>query len=188
MSTVNAEAVEAMKSVPHYTDVAALKAKGMKTASEMAQAVGMDAATIRQYVQRGILKVDAFVPAPDKHHHQYMFSQETYDAFVSRCVVGDYNGEVLLSPGKVAKILDVTPSAINYYVRIGKLSPDVVLPSEIDGRISEKRFTIRTIRDFVDGYNCRRKEEWQELIREYILKEASEPKPVKRKRGRPRNG
>ena len=134
------------------------------TLGDMSRAIGVGINTMRSYVARGLIEPDVIAEYSEGKYMK-LFRQESYDAFIKKCSPSGYDGtEPLLSIGDIAKLLGVTPSAIQYYIKLGLLKPDISLPTRADGKISKTKFTKRTVEEFVANNKLRRGTEWAGLL------------------------
>lgn len=141
--------------------------KELYSVLDLAKALSVSPVTIRAYIKAGILVPDTHVLAKDKRHMAAKFNQTSFDNFLRQCIVGDYNGEFLLSAGEAALILDISSSTLSYYVSMGLLHPDVVLPGVSSKRVGLRKFKISTIEEFVNNSNLKQSAKWKYLLEEY---------------------
>lgn len=138
----------------------------------VAKILGVTSVTVRNYVNRGILKPDSIQKYPNYLGFRYEFKQSTVDAFVKSCSKVSIPCGQLLTTGDIGRILDVTASAIQYYVNIGKLVPDVRLPKRANGRVGIAYFSHETVMKFIEQNKdtLRRGEEWLKLMKRECLR------------------
>lgn len=138
----------------------------------VADLLGVTRVTVRNYINRGVLKPDSIHKFSNYHGFRYEFKQSTVDAFIQSCSKVSVPCTKLLSTGDVGRILDVTASAIQYYVNIGKLVPDVRLPKRTNGRVGVAYFSHETVMNFLEENKdtLRRGEEWIRLMQQECLR------------------
>lgn len=131
----------------------------MLTLGEVAAELGVHRATLHNYVHRGLLVPDAYGNEfADGRTGRRLFKQETIDDFISRCAKSDFTGEYLYSSGEASKMVGLSLSGFKYYVQIGLVQPDVVLPAYSNGKPGEKRFKKSTILTFKEVIKERRRD------------------------------
>lgn len=114
--------------------------------------------TIYNWIVAGILVPDIVEPdTSDGKSGKRRFKKETVDALIKSCMLTEYTGERLWSPGEMAQYFGVSTSCVRHWVRDGLLQPDMLLPS-LNGKPAAKRFKESTVLTFEGRKRSNRKE------------------------------
>lgn len=127
------------------------------TTGDVAKLLNTNVATIHNYINRGILTPDYVIPSASGKLSRRKFKQETVDAFLKSCGIQPDNTERLLSAGEVAIMLGVTVGAVQDFIKMGMLEPDVVLPGSQGKKSGRRKFKVSTVAAFAESYNIRRR-------------------------------
>ena len=124
------------------------------TTEELAARIGVDPATIRNYVKRGVLRADV-----EKSGSHYWFTPEHVDEFCASVIKTSYDGkEKMYTTREAAKYLHVAQTTIQSYATKGLLKADIELPATSAGRKSMRKYKESTLIAFQKWYFSRKEE------------------------------
>lgn len=118
---------------------------------EIADRLGVDAKTIRNYVKRGLITPVNTVKSV-AGNFAYRFDEDVADNFVNGCFIGGRSGELIFTISHAASYVGIGVSTLEKCIADGQITPDVVLPRGKNGQASWRRFTRSNLDDFIHRY------------------------------------
>lgn len=123
---------------------------------DVAERIGVDAKTIRNYVRRGLITPVSTVKTV-AGNFSYRFDEDVADNFVNGCFVGGHSGEMTFTISHAASYVGIGVSTLEKCIADGRITPDVVLPPGKNGQSSWRRFTQSNLDAFINSYWSGRK-------------------------------
>lgn len=120
------------------------------TVPAVAKMLYVSEALVFKFIHTGFLVPDSISQTKSGRLPRAKFHRSTVESFLRSCTKTEYNGEALLSVSDVWNMLGITVDALNYYIKMGWIKPDIMYPSFNENR-GLVRFKQSTVDDFVDA-------------------------------------
>lgn len=119
--------------------------------NQVAQFLDISNSTVLKWIHQGVLVPDFYFDTSTNNLPRPKFKKSSVMAFIRKYSTTGYNGEKLYSVAEISKMIGVTTHALNHYIEIDLLIPDVTYPSCSGQKIGFRKFKRKTVDAFVDG-------------------------------------
>lgn len=117
--------------------------------NQVAEFLKVSNSTVLKWIHQGVLEPDFYFETSTNNLPRPKFKRGSVIAFIEKYSTSAYTGEKLYSVAEIAKMLGVTTHALNHYIEIDLLVPDVSYPSCSGQRVGFRKFKLSTVDAFV---------------------------------------
>lgn len=117
--------------------------------NQVAEFLEVSNSTVLKWIHQGVLVPDFYFETSTYNLPRPKFRRSSVIAFIEKYSTSEYTGEKLYSVAEIAKLIGITTHALNHYIEIDMLVPDVSYPSCSGQRVGFRKFKLSTVDAFV---------------------------------------